>query len=95
MKSKITSMLDTTKKKVAAVVLCGTFIAAIGTGTVFAANSMNSLQVKMENGVKSYSIDDGKTWSRNAPDGVRLANKMAKLPSLKALIQKMVKGMAC
>lgn len=75
MKSKILSMLDTTKKKVGAVVLCGTLVAAIGTGTVFAANSLNTLQVKMENGVRSYSTDDGKTWSKNAPDGVVVNDK--------------------
>jgi hypothetical protein len=75
MKSKILSILDNTKKKVGAVVLCGTLVAAIGTGTVFAANSLNTLQVKMENGVRSYSTDDGKTWSKNAPDGVTVNDK--------------------
>lgn len=69
MKNKILSMLDITKKKVSAVVLCGVFITAIGTGTAIAANSMNSLQVNMENGITSYSTDGGNTWSKNAPDG--------------------------
>ncbi len=79
MKSKILSMLDTTKKKVGAVVLCGALITAIGLGTAFAANSMNSLQVKMENGVRSYSTDSGKTWSKNAPEGVTVSDQDGKL----------------
>lgn len=79
MKSKILLMLDTTKKKVGAVVLCGALITAIGLGTAFAANSMNSLQVKMENGVKSYSTDSGKTWSKNAPEGVTVSDQDGKL----------------
>ena len=29
----------------------------------------SSLAIKSENGVKSYSADNGKTWSQNAPDG--------------------------
>lgn len=79
MKIKILSMLDSTKKKVGAVVLSGVLVAALGTGVVFAANSMNSLQVKMENGVRSYSTDDGKTWSQNAPDGVTVSDQDGKL----------------
>ncbi|MFZ5966458.1 MAG: hypothetical protein ACOYVK_04705 [Bacillota bacterium] len=75
MKSEILSRLDTTKKKVGAVVLCGALVTAIGSGAVFAANSMNSLQVKMENGVRTYSTDDGKTWSKNTPDGVVVNDK--------------------
>lgn len=70
MKNKTLSMLDTAKKKVGAIALCGALVAAIGTGTAFAANSITSLQVKMENGVRGYSTDDGKTWSQNAPAGV-------------------------
>lgn len=72
MKSKILSMLDTTKKKAGVALLCGSLVAAIGTGTVFAAGSTNSLMGKMENGVGSYSTDGGKTWSKNAADGVLL-----------------------
>lgn len=75
MKSKILSMLDTTKKKVGAFILCGTLVTLIFAGTVFASNSINSLQVKMENGVRSYSTDDGKTWSKDAPDGVAVSDK--------------------
>ena len=79
MKSKILSMLDTTKKKVGAVVLCGALVAAIGAGTAFASNSITSLQVKMENGVRTYSTDGGKTWSKNVPDGVAVNDKDGKL----------------
>lgn len=75
MKSKILSMLNTTKKKVGAVFLSGALIVSIGTGTVFAANSLNTLQVKMENGVRSYSTDDGKTWNKDIPDGVTVTDK--------------------
>lgn len=70
MKRKIISMLDSTKKKVDAAVLCGALVTAIGTGTAFAANARTSLQVKMVNGVKSYSTDGGETWSEKSPNGV-------------------------
>ncbi|MBB6214515.1 hypothetical protein HNQ80_000595 [Anaerosolibacter carboniphilus] len=79
MKNKTLSMLDTAKKKVGAIALCGALVAAIGAGTAFAANSITSLQVKMENGVRSYSMDDGKTWSQNAPDGIMVNDKDGKL----------------
>jgi len=77
--TKILSTLDTTKKKTGAIVLCTALVAALGAGTVFAASSMNSLQVKMENGVRSYSTDGGKTWSQNAPYGVVVGDKDGKL----------------
>ncbi|AUS97185.1 hypothetical protein CDQ84_13430 [Clostridium thermosuccinogenes] len=85
MKNRIISMLDTTKKKVGAVALCGVLAAAIGTGAVFAANSMNTLQVKMENGVRSYSTDDGKTWSTNAPEGVTVSEEDGKITITKGI----------
>jgi hypothetical protein len=34
-----------------------------------------SLLVKMENGVRSYSTDGGKTWSEQAPEGVAVMFK--------------------
>ncbi len=77
--TKILSKLDTTKKKAGAIVLCGALVAALGVGTVYAASSMNSLQVKMENGVRSYSRDGGKSWSQDAPDGVVVSDKDGKL----------------
>ncbi len=73
MKSKILSRLDTTKKKVGAIVFGGALVAAISTGTAFAANTINSLQIKMENGIASYSTDDGNTWSTNVPEGVTVS----------------------
>lgn len=79
MKSKIFLILDTTKKKVGAVVLCGALVAALGAGTAFATNSLSSLQVKMENGVRTYSTDDGKPWSEKAPDGVTVSDKDGKV----------------
>lgn len=79
MKSKFLSMLDTPKKKLSAAVLCGALVTVIGTGSVFAANSFTSLQVKDVNGVKSYSTNGGKTWSQKAPAGVNVKEKDGKL----------------
>lgn len=79
MNNKILSKLDTTKKKAGAIVLCTALVAVLGAGTAFAASSMNSLQVKMEKGVRSYSTDGGKTWSQDAPDGVTVSDKDGKL----------------
>lgn len=79
MKSKILSMLNTTKKKVGAIVLCGTLVTAIGAGTAFAASTINTLQVKMENGIRTYSADGGKTWSKDTPDNVVVDDKDGKI----------------
>ncbi|ATW25150.1 sialidase family protein [Candidatus Formimonas warabiya] len=79
MKSKILSMLGTTKKKAGAVVLCGALVAAIGVGTAYAAGSITSLQVQVKNGVKSYSTDGGKTWAKKVPDGVTVNDKDGKI----------------
>ena len=79
MNNKILSKLDTTKKKVGAIILCTALVAALGAGTVFAASSVSSLQVKMENGVRSYSMDGGKTWTQNAPNGVVVSDEDGKL----------------
>ncbi|APM40220.1 sialidase family protein [Clostridium kluyveri] len=70
MKSRLSLILNTTKKKMGAALLCGAFAATIGTGTVLASNSTNSLLGKVVNGVRSYSTDGGKTWSGKAPEGV-------------------------
>lgn len=75
-------MQRTTAKKVDAVVLCGALIAAIGTGTVFTANSMNSLQVKMENGVKRYSIEYGKHGTSYASAWLRRPGNKAYLKEI-------------
>ncbi|MCL5996194.1 MAG: hypothetical protein M1546_09065, partial [Chloroflexi bacterium] len=34
---------------------------------------------KVENGVRSYSTDDGKTWSEKAPDGVTVSDEDGKV----------------
>jgi len=72
MKSRLSLILNTTKKKMGAALLCATLAATIGTGTVLASNSTNSLFYKVVNGVKSYSTDGGKTWSGKAPEGVTI-----------------------
>lgn len=72
MKSRLSLILNTTKKKMGAALLCGAFAATIGTGTVLASNSTNSVLGKVVNGVKSYSTDGGKTWSGKAPEGVSI-----------------------
>ncbi len=79
MSNKNLTKLDTTKKKAGAVILCTMLVAALSVGTVFAANSKNTLQMKMENGVRSYSTDDGRTWSQDAPDGVTVSEKDGRL----------------
>jgi len=79
MNNKILSKLDTTKKKAGAIVLCTVLVAALGVGTVFAANSINTLQVKVENGVRSYSTDGGKNWSQDAPEGVTVSEEDGKI----------------
>ncbi len=77
--SKILSKLFASKKKAGAIILCTALVAALSIGTVFAASTMNSLQVKMENGVRSFSTDDGKTWSKVAPEGVTVSEEDGKI----------------
>jgi len=78
MNKKILSKLDTTKKKVGAIVLSTVLLGTLAVGTANAASSMNPLQVKTENGVQRYSTDGGKTWSQNAPEGVTVSDKDGK-----------------
>ncbi len=84
MKTKISSMLDITKKKVGIVFLSGALVAMIGVGTVFAADSsspepaISKLLCKVHNGIRSFSTDDGKTWSAKAPEGVTVSDKDGK-----------------
>lgn len=78
MNKKILSKLDTTKKKVGAIVLSTVLLGTLAVGTAYAASSMNPLQVKTENGVQCYSTDGGKTWSQNAPEGVTVSDKDGK-----------------
>ncbi len=90
--SKILSKLDTTKKKAGAFVLCTVLVAALGVGTVYATNSINTLQVKMENGVRSYSTDGGETWSKDAPDGVVVSEEDGKVTITKGVPSEVGKG---
>lgn len=57
MKGKVISMLGRARKRAGVVLVSGVLIATIGAGTVLAANSENSLLVKMQNGTRSYSTD--------------------------------------
>lgn len=69
MKIKLLSAMDG-KKKLGTLIVCGALVAGIGAVSVSAANSITTLQVKVEDGVKLYSTDDGKTWNKQAPEGV-------------------------
>jgi hypothetical protein len=42
---------------------------AVNEGGPAGAPAARSFMIKDENGVKLYSVDGGKTWSRQAPDG--------------------------
>ncbi|MEF3302202.1 sialidase family protein [Paenibacillus sp. GYB003] len=69
MKFKLLSATDA-KKKLGTFIVCGALVAVLGTASAFAANSIASLQIKYENGLKLYSTDGGKTWSKQAPEGI-------------------------
>lgn len=73
MNRKIGTILDTGKKKAIALTMSGALILALSTGVVLAANAASvttDVQVKDNNGARVYSTDDGKTWGKNAPDGL-------------------------
>lgn len=78
-KKILSKKLFTSKKKAGIFVFCTAIVATLGVGTALAANSMNTLQVKMENGVSSYSTDDGSTWSQDVPDGVTVNEQEGRL----------------
>ncbi|WP_461612554.1 WD40/YVTN/BNR-like repeat-containing protein [Clostridium sp. Marseille-QA1073] len=63
------NIMNITKKKAGASILCGALVLTLGTGKAFASNADDSIQVKNENGVITYSIDGGQTWSEDAPEG--------------------------
>jgi len=71
MKNRISSIMDTSKKKVGALVLCGALILTLGTGVAIAANTSSSAsQEPMEStaivgtmdGEAVISVDGGQTW---------------------------------
>ena len=57
-------------KNMSTLIACGALVAAIGAVSVSASSPFTTLQVKVEDGVKQYSTDDGRTWSTDAPEGV-------------------------
>lgn len=64
------NIMNITKKKAGASILCGALVLTLGTGKAFASDGADSVQVKNENGVITYSIDGGQTWSKDAPEGL-------------------------
>lgn len=66
MKKNMLSKLSTSKK----IVICTALVATLGAGTALAANSFQSLELKMDDGVISYSTDEGTTWNQDIPEGV-------------------------
>ncbi|HAG44448.1 MAG TPA: exo-alpha-sialidase, partial [Clostridium sp.] len=64
------NIMNITKKKAGASILCGALVLTLGTGKAFASDVDGSVQVKNENGVITYSIDGGQTWSEDAPEGL-------------------------
>ncbi|SHJ35289.1 sialidase family protein [Lutispora thermophila] len=78
MKKEFLSKLYTSKKKAGAILLCTVLVAVLGAGTVFASDSINSLQIRMENGVKIYSTDGGKTWNQDILNGLTISKKDGK-----------------
>ncbi|WP_291579587.1 sialidase family protein [Clostridium sp. UBA6640] len=63
------NIINITKKKAGASILCGALVLTLGTGKAFASDVDDSVQVKNENGAITYSIDGGQTWSEDAPEG--------------------------
>lgn len=64
------NIMNITKKKAGASILCGALVLTLGTGKAFASDVDDSVKVKNENGVITYSIDGGQTWSEDAPEGL-------------------------
>lgn len=91
MKIKFLSLMDITKKKAAVALLCGALVTVTCAGTVFAAGSRTSIQIKMENGVKTYSTDGGKTWSNTLPTGITI-NEDGKIRGVIANLSKDADG---
>ncbi|MDG0874893.1 glycoside hydrolase [Paenibacillus thiaminolyticus] len=93
------NVMNTTKKKAGAAILCGALALTLGTGatTTFAAEGkMDSLMAKNENGVITYSTDGGQTWSEKAPANMQavkmgegnmmIKNKLASEGGIKAKV---------
>ena len=93
------NVMNTTKKKAGAAILCGALALTLGTGatTTFAAEGkMDALMAKNENGVITYSTDGGQTWSEKAPANMQavkmgegnmmIKNKLASEGGIKAKV---------
>ncbi|MGG4398233.1 sialidase family protein [Paenibacillus thiaminolyticus] len=93
------NVMNTTKKKAGAAILCGALALTLGTGatTTFAAEgNMDALMAKNENGVITYSTDGGQTWSEKAPanmqavkmgeENMMIKNKLASEGGIKAKV---------
>lgn len=63
------NVINITKKKAGASILCGALVLTLGTGKAFASDVDDSVEVKNENGAITYSTDGGQTWSEDAPEG--------------------------
>ncbi|MCE5173431.1 glycoside hydrolase, partial [Paenibacillus profundus] len=64
------NIMNTAKKKAGTAILCGALVLTLGTGTTFAADSTDSVLMKSEGGVKTYSTDGGQTWREQVSEGV-------------------------
>lgn len=53
-------------KNMSTLIACGALVAAIGAVSVSASSPFTTQQVKVEDGVKQHSTDDGRTWSTEA-----------------------------
>ncbi|MBN3526494.1 WD40/YVTN/BNR-like repeat-containing protein [Paenibacillus apiarius] len=92
------NVMNTAKKKAGAAILCGALALTLGTGTTtFAAEgATDSLLVKHENGVRTFSTDGGQTWSENAPANmpafnmgnrnIKIKNKFASEEGIKSKV---------
>ncbi|MCY9650650.1 hypothetical protein, partial [Paenibacillus thiaminolyticus] len=93
------NVMNTTKKKAGAAILCGALALTLGTGatTTFAAEGkMDALMAKNDNGVITYSTDGGQTWSEKAPANMQavkmgegnmmIKNKLASEGGIKAKV---------
>lgn len=69
--SKMASLVESTKKKAGAVLICGALVATVRAGAAWAENSITTLDVKVGDGVTKYFTYGGKTLGKRAPEGVK------------------------
>ncbi|GAC43901.1 sialidase family protein, partial [Paenibacillus popilliae] len=92
------NVMNTTKKKAGAAILCGALALTLGTGTTTfaAAGNTDSMLINNKNGVITYSTDGGQTWSENAPatmpalnmgeGNIKIKNKFASEEGMKSKV---------